>query len=157
MGVPIKRSLKSFCLVWLLYKTFSLRHFWVQGVDLFGTFSRFLTLTEMLSGNLEDALFGVQFSVVAQSCLTLCNPMDCSTPGFPVHHQLPELTQTHVHPVGDAMQPLHPLSPPSSPAFNLSQHQGLFNESVLRIRWPRLSEHQLRHQSFQWIFRTDLL
>ena len=67
----------------------------------------------------------VQFNSVAQSCTTLCDPMDCSTPGFPVHHQLPELTQTHVHRVGDAIQPPHPLSS-LSPAFNLSQHQGLF-------------------------------
>ena len=63
---------------------------------------------------------------VAQSCLTLCNPMDCSTPGFPVHHQLPELTQTHVHRFGDAIQPSHPLSSPSLPTFNLCQHQGFF-------------------------------
>ena len=67
-----------------------------------------------------------QFSSVAQSCLTLCNPMDCSIPGFPVHHQLLEPIQTHAHWVGDAIQPSHPLSSPSSPAFNLSQHQGLF-------------------------------
>ena len=68
----------------------------------------------------------VQFSSVTQSCLTLCNPIDCSTPGFPVHHQLSEFTQTHVHRVADAIQPSHPLSSPSPPAFNLSQHQGLF-------------------------------
>ena len=68
----------------------------------------------------------VHFSSVAQSCLTLCDPMDCSMPGFPVYHQLPEPTQTHVHHVGDAIQPSHPLSPPSSFALNLSQHQGLF-------------------------------
>ena len=68
----------------------------------------------------------VQFSPVAQSCLILCNPMDCSTPGFPVHHQLPELIQTHVHRVGDAIQPPHPLLSPSLIAFSLSQHQGLF-------------------------------
>ena len=67
-----------------------------------------------------------QFSSVAQPCLTFCNPMDCSTPGFPVHHQFPELAQTHVHQVSDAMQPSHPLSSPSPPAFNLTQHQGLF-------------------------------
>ena len=67
-----------------------------------------------------------QFSLVTQSCPTLCDPMDCSTPGLPVHHQLLELTQTHVHRVGDAVQPSHPLSFPSLPAFNLSQHQGLF-------------------------------
>ena len=67
----------------------------------------------------------VQFSSSAQLCPILCNPMDCSTPSFPVHHQLPELVQTHVHQVGDAIQPSHPLSTPSPPAFNLSQHQGL--------------------------------
>ena len=67
----------------------------------------------------------VQFSSVAQSCPTLCDPTSRSTPGRPVHHQLPEFTQTHVHRVGDAIQPFHPLSP-SPPAFSLSQHQGLF-------------------------------
>ena len=65
----------------------------------------------------------IQFSSVAQSCPTLCNPMDCNTPGFPVHHQLPELTQTHVHEVRDVIQPSHPLLSPSPPAFSLSQHQ----------------------------------
>ena len=68
----------------------------------------------------------VQFSSVAQSCPTLCNPMKPSTPGLPVCHQLPEFTQTHVHQVGDAIQPSHPLSSPSPPAPNPSQHQGLF-------------------------------
>ena len=78
----------------------------------------------------------IQFSS-AQSRLTLCDPVDCSTPSFLVHHQLPWLAQTHVHRVGDAIQPSHPLSSPSPPAFNLSQHQGLFNESTLHIRWPK--------------------
>ena len=64
--------------------------------------------------------FQIQFSSVAQSCLTLCDPMDCSVPGVPIHHQLPDLAQTHVHRVGDAIQPSHPLSSPSSPTFNLS-------------------------------------
>ena len=68
----------------------------------------------------------VQFSSVAPLCLTLCEPMDCNTPGLPVHHQLPEFTQTHVHRVSDAIQPSHPLSSPSLPTFNLSQLQGLF-------------------------------
>ena len=84
-----------------------------------------------------DGERGFQFSSVTQSCPTLCNPVDCSTQGFPVHHQLPELAQTHIHWVGDAIQPSHPLSTPSPPNFNLSQHQGLFNESVLHIRWPK--------------------
>ena len=78
-----------------------------------------------------------QFSSVTQLCLTLCDPMNRSTPGLPVHHQLPESTQTHVHRVGDAIQPSHPLSSPSPPALNLSQHQGLSNESALCIRWPK--------------------
>ena len=78
----------------------------------------------------------VQFNSVAQLCPTLCDPMDCSMPGFPVHHQLLELTQTHVHWVGDAFQPSHPLLFPFPLAFNHSQHQGLSNESVLCIRWP---------------------
>ena len=69
------------------------------------------------------------FSSVAQLCPTLCDTMDCSTPDLPVHHQLPEFTQTHVHRVGDAIQPSHPLSSPSPPAFNISQHQGLFRVS----------------------------
>ena len=77
-------------------------------------------------------------SSVAQSCLTLCNPMDCSTSGLPVHHQLPEFTQTHVHQVGDAIQPSHPLSSPSPPAFNFPSIRVFSNKSVLHIRWPRI-------------------
>ena len=71
-------------------------------------------------------MWAVLFSSVAQSCLTLCNPMNCSMPGFPVHHQLLELAQIHVHRLSDAIQSSHPLSSPSPPAFNLSKHQGLF-------------------------------
>ena len=85
----------------------------------------------------------IQFSSVAQSCPTLCDHMNCSMPGFPVHHQLPGLTQTHVHWVGDAIQPSHPLSSPSLPALNLSQDQGLSNELALHIRWPK-------YQSFSY-------
>ena len=79
----------------------------------------------------------LQFSSVSQLCLTLCDPMDCSTLGLPVHRQLPEFTQIHVHWVSDAIQPSHPLSSPSPPTFNLSQHQVFPNESVLRMRWPK--------------------
>ena len=79
----------------------------------------------------------VQFSSVTHSCLTLCNAMDCSMPGLPVHHQLPEFTQTDVHRDGDTIQPSHPLLSPSLPTFNLSQHQGISSESVLCIRWPK--------------------
>ena len=77
-----------------------------------------------------------QLSSVAQSCLTLCDPMDSSMPGLPVHHQFPEFTQTHVHRISDAIQPSHPLSSPSPPAFNLSHHV-FSTESVLCIRWPK--------------------
>ena len=76
-------------------------------------------------------------SVQSLSRVWFCDPVDCSIPGLPVHHQLPEFTQTHVHWVSDAIQPSHLLSSPSPPAFNPSQRQGLFNESVLRIRWPK--------------------
>ena len=82
-------------------------------------------------------MYSVQFSSVAQSCLTLCNPMNRSTPGLPVHHQLLEFTQTHVHRVGDAIQSSHPLSSPSPPAPSPSQHQGFSNESTLHTRWPK--------------------
>ena len=98
----------------------------------------------------------VQFSSVAQLSLTLCDPMDCSTPGFPVHHHLPELAQTHVQQVGDTIQPSHPLLFPSS-VFNLSQHQGLFQWVSSSHQVAEVLELQLQHQSFQWIFRTDVL
>ena len=91
----------------------------------------------------------VQFSSVAQLCLILCDPMDCSTPGFPVYHQLLELTQTHVHCIGDAIQPCHPLLSPSPPAFNLSQHQGLFQWVSSSHQVAKVLEFQLRY--FQWI------
>ena len=82
---------------------------------------------DCFSDNLETPEdFSVQFSSVAQSCPTLCDLMDCSMPGLPVYHQLPEPTQTHVHWVSDAIQPSYHLSFPSPPAFNISQHQGLF-------------------------------
>ena len=88
-------------------------------------------------------LFSSHFSSVAQSCPNLCNPMDCSMPGFPVHHQLPEFAQTHVHWVGGAIQPSHPLSSPSPPAFNLSQHQGLF-------QWVSSSHQVAKYWSFRF-------
>ena len=79
----------------------------------------------------------VQIRSVPQSCPTLCDPMNRSTPGLPVHHQLLEFTHSHVHRVGDAIQPSHPLLSPSPPASNPSQHQSLSNESTLRMRWPK--------------------
>ena len=85
---------------------------------------------------LNDMNDSVQFSSVTQLCLTLCDPMNCSIPGLPVHHQLPEFIQTHVHRVSDAIQPSHCLSSPSPPAPNPSQHQS-FPESTLHMRWPK--------------------
>ena len=100
------------------------------------------------------AIFIYQFS---QSCLTLCDPMNCSTPGLPVHHQLLEFTQTHVHWVRDAIHPSHPLLAPSPPAPNPSQHQGLFQWVNSSHEVAKVLEFQLQHQSFQWTLRTDLL
>ena len=96
------------------------------------------------------------FSSVAQPCSTLCNPMNPSTPGLPVHHQLPEFTQTHVHRVSDAIQPSHPLLSPSPLTFNHSQHQGLFQWVNSLHEVAKVLEFQLQHQSFQWTPRTDL-
>ena len=106
-------------------------------------------------GHQDKGSGSIQFTSAAQSCPTLCDPMDCSTLGLPVHHQLPELTQTQVHWVGDAIQPSHPLSSPSPPAFNLSQHQGLFQWVSSLHQVAKVLEFQ--HQFFQWIFRTDFL
>ena len=101
-------------------------------------------------------------SVQSFSQVRLCNPVDCSTPGLPVHHQLPEFTQTHVHWVSDAIQPSHPLSSPSPPAFNLSQHQSHFQWVSSSHQVAKVLEFQLQHQSFQWCsgqisFRIDWL
>ena len=98
----------------------------------------------------------VLFFSVTESCPTLFDHMDCSTPGFPVLHHLLELAQTHVHWVSDAIQPSHPLPLPSPPALNLSQHQGLFQWAGSSHQVSKVLEFQLQHQSFQWIFRVDL-
>ena len=92
---------------------------------------------------------------VTQLCPALCDPMDCSTPGLPVYHQLPEFIQTHVHWVNDVIQTPHPLSSSSPPSFNLSQHQGLFKGVSSSYQVAKVLELQLQRQSFQWIFRTD--
>ena len=104
-----------------------------------------------------DILFFFFFFPVQFSSVALCDPMDCSMPGFPVHHQLPELAQTHVHRVGDAIQPSHPLSSPSPPALNLLQHQDLSQWVSPLYQVARVLELPLQHQFFQWIFRTDFL
>ena len=97
----------------------------------------------------------VRFSSFDQSCPTLCDPMHCSTPGFPVHHHLPELAQTHVHWVSDATQPSRPLSFPSPPAFSLSPNQGHFQWVGSSYQVAKILE--LQHQFFQWILRVDFL
>ena len=99
------------------------------------------------------------FSSVQFSCSVVSDyePMNCSTPGFPVHHQLPEFTQTHLHRVGDAIQPSHPLSSPSPPAPNPSQHQTLFQWVNSSHEVAKVLEFQLQHHSFQRTPRADLL
>ena len=103
------------------------------------------------------SISSVQFSSFAQSCPTLCDPMNCSTPGLPVHHQLPEFTQTHIHQVGDAIQPSHPLSSSSPPARNPSQHQSLFQWVNSSHEVAKVPEFQLQHHSFQRNPTADLL
>ena len=107
-----------------------------------------LSLKTRISLN-RKTVWSVQFSSVAQSCPTLCDLMNHNTPGLPVHHQLLESTQTHVHWVGDAIQPSHPLLSPSPPALNLSQHQGLFKWGSSSNEVTKVSEFWLQHQSFQ--------
>ena len=94
----------------------------------------------------------IQFRSVTQSCLNLCDPMDCTMPGFPVHHHLPELDQTRVHLVSDATQPSHALSSPSPPAFRIFSKCVSSSHQVAKVL-----EFQLHHHFFQWIFSTDLL
>ena len=107
--------------------------------------------SEVYIGNLSS----VQFSSATKSCPTLCKPMDYSISSFPDNHQLLELAQTHVHSVGDAIQPAHLLSSSSPPAFNLSQHQGLFQWVCSLYQVAQVLE--LQRQPFQWIFRVDFL
>ena len=106
----------------------------------------YLTLSVFSS---VKGISSVQFSSASQSCPTLCDPMNRSTPGLPVHHQLLEFTQTHVHQVSDAIQPSHPLSSPSPPAPNPSQHQGLFQRVNSSHEVAKVLEFQPQHRSFQ--------
>ena len=110
-----------------------------------------------LSDGTELSYSFQQFRLLTQSCQTLCNSMNHSTPGLPVHHLLQESTQTHVHWVSDAIQPSHPLPSPCPPTFNLSQHQGLFQWVSSCHQVAKGLEFQLQHQSFQQTSRTDLL
>ena len=110
-----------------------------------------------VSGVVSGTFSLVQFSSVAQSCPTLCDLMNHSTPGLPVHHQLPEFTQAHVHRVSDAIQPSHPLSSPSSPAPYPSQHQSLFQWVNSLHEVDKVLDFQLQHHSLQRNPRADLL
>ena len=125
---------------------------WLDGITDFINMSM-----SKLREKVKDREASVQFNLVAQSCPTLCNPKDWSTPVLPVYHQLSEFTQIHVHRVSDIIQPFHPLSSPSSCAFNLSQHQGLFKRVISLHHVAKVLEFQLQHWSFQSIFRTDFL
>ena len=140
----------------------------VQRLNLMGLFPiasipKSITITSqaLRQVSIFGTVFGmgkqVQFSSVTQSCPTLCNPMNRSTPGLPVHHQLPEFTQTHVRRVSDAIHPSHPLLSPSPPAPNPSQHQNLFQWVNSSHEVAKALEFQLQQQSFQWTPRTDLL
>ena len=114
-------------------------------------------LTDWPPGKPMKGISSLQFSSVTQLCPTLCDPMNHSMPGLPVHHQLLEFSQTFVHQVGDAIQPSHPLSSPSPPALNHSQHQGLFQWVNSSHEVAKVLEFPPQHQSFQWTPRTDLL
>ena len=113
--------LTDFCLLLDVFRSLTIKAI----IDVRAFYANFHLFISLISFSCLP-VGSVPFNSVTQSCPTLCNPMDCSTPGLPVHHQLPELTQTHVNWVGDAIQPSHPLSSPYLPAFNLSQHQSLF-------------------------------
>ena len=115
------------------------------------------TLTSIHDYWKNHSFDSVQFTSVAQLCLTLCDPMNCSMPGLPVHQVLLEFTKTHAHWVSDAIQPSHPLLSRSPPALYLSQHQDLFKWVSSSHQVAKVLEFQLQHQSFQWTPRTDLL
>ena len=132
-------------------------NFWLSTYQLELSFSLPLQQARLQKVAVPSSILGPQFSSVTQSCPTLCDPMDCSTPGFLVHHQLLKFTQAHVHWVKDAIQPSHPLLSPSPPAFNLAQHQGLFKWVNSSHQVAKVLELQLQHQSFQCIFRVDFL
>ena len=113
--------------------------------------------TSLLSPTTWSPDFTFLLLVVVQSCPTLCDPMDCSTPGLPLLPYFPEFMQTHVHWVGDAIQPSHSRSSPPPPASNPSQHQGVFQWVNSSHEVAKVLEFQLQHESFQWIPRADLL
>ena len=116
-----------------------------------------MKVCELSDKEFRIILLRMFYCSVTQSCLTLCDPMDCSMPGFPVLHHLLEFAQTHLQWSDEAIQPSHPLSSPSPLALNLSQHPGLFKWVSSSHQVAKVLEFQLQHQSFQWTPRTDLL
>ena len=121
------------------------------------TYGRFTSLYGRNWHNIVKQLCCGCCWLVAQSCLTLCDPMDCSSPGLLVPHHLPKLAQIHVHCISDATQPSHPLLPSLPSALNLSQHQGLFQWVSCLHQMTKILQLQLQHQPFQWVFRVDFL
>ena len=117
---------------------------------------RIVNIIQEILKKIRDSLYTSSIQLLSYAQL-FCDQTDCSKPGFAIHHQPPEPAQTHLHWVGDAIQPFHPLSSPSSPAFNLFQHQGLFKWVSSLHQVAKVLEFQLQHKSFQWISRTDLL
>ena len=142
-----------FCCCWMAFSLFLLGLVWYM---VFKSPDSLLIICVDTVSTIEYGVSSIQFiSVQLLSRIkTFCDPIDCSTPDFLVHHQIPELTQTHVHWVSDAIQPSHPLSSPSPPTFNLSQHQGLFQWVSSSHQMARVLEFQLQHQCFQWILKT---
>ena len=155
-------------IIWIYLLNLYLVHY-VTGFGYFWWEFKTITENDQFFINLKNAFLETEheshtflkFSSVHLSCSIVSefgDPIGCSSQGFPVHHQLPELTQTHVHQVGDAIQLSHPLLPSSPPVLSLSQHQGLFQwVGSLHQVAKKVLELQLQHQSFQWIFRTDFL
>ena len=141
------------CEIWNCPPTQKVRRDWKQRDQSRLASSRFNKQADL---HLRLVFSSVQFSSVSHSCPMLCDPMDCSTSGLPVHHQLLEHTQTHVHRDDDDIQPSHPLLSPSPPAPNPSKHQGLFQWVSSLHQVAKVLEFQLQHQSFQWTPRTDL-
>ena len=144
-SLRLRKSSRSFLVYWIASHVWGLRS---KGDVIIST---------VISCDLASWPQFSHLSSATHSCPTFCDPIDCSMPGLPVHHQLPEFTQTHVHWVSDAIQPSHPLSSPSPPAFNLSQHQGLFKWVCYSHQVAKVLERQPQHQSLEWIFRTDFL
>ena len=167
-GFPVHRILQAGILEWVaisfsnsgIYISFISKHYVYTTVSLFISFRAFYWFSVMADEDLAaiynhpNFLIIHEFSSVTQLCLTLCYPMSL---GLPVHHQFLEFTQAHAHWVSDAIQPFHPLSSPSPPALSFSQYQGLFQSVSPSHQVAKILEFQLQHQSFQWIFRIDLL